>query len=210
MDKFTIKGTKKLFSLTRTKIRLAKEAETKHTKPAPLPLVKLLSGQGIGTVEQAEEYRETLKSNIDYDNPKNTAKTIIELMDIIEGVKYKFEPQEFMPNLDVGQMEKIEKTAKENSKPLNLLLMIGKVPENPSDLNLFVGYDQPDGTTFLSRVPTSFAPVLDFAFNSDYFSKNKKLRNINLILGHQTLILNAVYFALGEFGVNLIDETKQK
>jgi len=49
-----VKGVKKLFGLTKTKIQLAKEADTKYTKPNPLPLIRLLSGQEIGTVEQAK------------------------------------------------------------------------------------------------------------------------------------------------------------
>lgn len=207
MVKFTIRGTKKLLGLARTKIRLAKEAETKHTKPAPLPLVKLLSGQEVVTVEQAEEYLENLKSNIDYDDPKNVAKTILELTDMIEGVKYRFEPREFMFNVDEKQLNEIELNAKEKQNPINLLLMTEKAADG---LNLFVGYNQPENTIFLSRVPTTTACFLNYAFKSSYFSEGLKLRNINIILGHKTLILNAIAFALREFNVNLIDKTRQK
>jgi len=75
-----------------------------------------------------------------------------------------------------------------------------------SDLNLFVGYEQPKNTIFLSRVPTTLAYFINFAFNSEYFSSGLKLKNINIILGHRTLILNAIFFALGEFGANSINE----
>ncbi len=204
MNKFTIKGTKKLLSLTRTKIRLAKDAETEHTKPAPLPLIKLLSGKNIKTVSQAEEYLNELRENIDYENKKQVAKTIFELMDIIEGVKYKFEPQEFMTNIDERNLNEIEGKLMENSSHLNLLLMTKTAPVG---LNLFVGYEQPKNTIFLSKVPTTIAYFLNFAFNSDYFSTGLELRNLNVILGHKTLILNAITFAVNEFGANLIDET---
>ena len=207
MDKFTIKGTKKLFGLTRTKIRLAEEAGTQYTNPMPLPLVKLFSGREVETVERAGQYLDELKLNINYGDPKNTAKTILELMDIIEGVKYKFEPGEFMSNIDEIKLREIEETAKETRSQVNVLLMTENAPENPCILNLFVGYAAPENTTFLSRVPTTLAYFLNFAFNSGYFSGGLKLKNINIILGHRTLILNAVSFALSEFGANLINET---
>ena len=40
IDKYVKEGAKKILSLTRTKIRLAKEAGTVECRPAPLPLVK--------------------------------------------------------------------------------------------------------------------------------------------------------------------------
>lgn len=207
IDKLTIKGVKKLFSLAKTKIHLAKEYNTIYAKPAPLQLIKLLSEQEIKTVEHAEEYLNQLKERIDYTDEMNVAKTVFELMDIIEGVKYKFEPQEFMANVDDKKLSEIEKKAKENFMMLNILLMTKNA--NPG-LNLFIGYDQPEGTIFLSRVPTTLVYVINFAFNSKYFSSGLKLKNINVILGHRTLILNAVFFALGKFGanLNLINEIK--
>ena len=206
MEKITIKGIKKLFSLTRTKIRLAKEAKTEYTKPKPLPLIKLLSGKDIDTVLQAEEYLNQLKEKIDYADNKSAAKTVFELMDIIEGVKYKFEPLEFMVNVDYEKLSEIEGKAKEKQMPVNLLLMTEK---ERGGLNLFIGYDPPKNTIFLSRVPTTLAYFINFAFNSEYFSDGLKLKNINIILGHRTLILNAVSFAIGDFGANLIDETQK-
>ena len=206
MEKITTKGIKKLFSLTRTKIRLAKEAKTEYTKPKPLPLIKLLSGKDIDTVLQAEEYLNQLKEKIDYADNKSAAKTVFELMDIIEGVKYKFEPLEFMVNVDYEKLSEIEGKAKEKQMPVNLLLMTEK---ERGGLNLFIGYDPPKNTVFLSRVPTTLAYFINFAFNSKYFSDGLKLKNINVILGHRTLILNAVSFAIGDFGANLIDETQK-
>jgi len=206
MEKITIKGIKKLFGLTKTKIRLAKEAKTEYTKPKPLPLIKLLSGKDIDTVLQAEEYLNQLKEKIDYADDKSAAKTVFELMDIIEGVKYKFEPLEFMVNVDYEKLSEIEGKAKEKQMPVNLLLMTEK---ERGGLNLFIGYDPPKNTVFLSRVPTTLAYFINFAFNSEYFSDGLKLKNINIILGHRTLILNAVSFAIGDFGANLIDETQK-
>ncbi|MCK4225745.1 hypothetical protein KAX29_02510, partial [candidate division WOR-3 bacterium] len=61
----------------------------------------------------------------------------------------------------------------------------------------------PENSIFLSRVPTTLSFFLNFAFNSDYFSEGLKLTNVNAVLGHRTLILNAIHFALGEFGAKL-------
>ncbi len=206
MEKITIKGIKKLFSLTKTKIRLAKEADTEYTKPKPLPLIKLLSGWEIGTVGQAEEYLIQLKKKIDYADDGGAAKTVFELMDIIEGVKYKFEPLEFMVGVDEKKLSEIEGKAKEKQMPVNLLLMTEKERDG---LNLFVGYGQPKNTVFLSRVPTTLAYFINFAFNSEYFSHEHELKNVNIVPGHKTLILNAISFALSEFGANLINETEK-
>lgn len=205
MDKYIIKGTKKLFSLARTKIRLAEGSETIDCKPKPLPLVKLLSGMEINTVADAKRYREDLLKNIDFSNSESVASTVLQLMDMIEGVKYKFEPNEFLANIDEKKLRNIENEARKKSLPVNLLLMTRKAPEG---LNIFIGYKQPEGTIFLSAVPTTLSYLLNFAFNSDYFSQNLKLKNIRSFLGHRTLILNAIHFSLGEFGAELKDETE--
>lgn len=207
MDKYIIKGTKKLLSLARTKIRLAEESETIECRPKPLPLVKLLSGKEINTVADAKQYREDLLKGIDFSNSRGVASTVLQSMDIIEGVKYKFEPKEFLVNIDEKEMRSIEREAREKSLPVNLLLMTKTAPEG---LNIFIGYKRPEGTTFLSAVPTTLSHFLNFAFNSDYLSQNLKLKNIRSFLGHKTLILNAIHFSLGEFGAELRDETKNE
>lgn len=204
MDKFTILGTKRLFSLTKTKIRLAEESETIYTKPKPLPLVKLISGRDMDTLEQAKEYREELAKNIDYENPRNISNSVLQLIDIIEGVKYKFEPAEFQCLIDDKILKNIENNAKENSSKINLLLMTKIAPKG---INLFVGKNPPENSIHLGRVPSTVAYFLRFAFSSDYFSEGKQLKNINSIIGHRTLILNAIWFSLGEFGATLRSES---
>ncbi len=204
MDKFTIQGTRRLLSLTRTKIRLAEESGTIYTKPKPLPLVKLISGRDIETVEKGKEYREELAENIDYENPRNISNSVLQLIDIIEGVKYDFEPAEFQCLIDDKIMKKFEDGAKKNSSKINLLLMTKTAPEG---INLFVGENPLENSIHLGRVPSTIADFLRFAFSSDYFSENLKLKNINSIIGHRTLILNAIWFSLGEFGVELKTES---
>lgn len=201
MNKFIVKGVKKMFGLTRTKIRLAKESDTECTKPAPLPLVKMLSGRELKTVSEAEKYLDELKLNINYDNPKSIAKAVIELMDVIEGVKYKYEPAEFLTNLREDTMKDIGRIAQERSKQVNILLMTKDAP--CCGLNLFVGENPPDNALFLSGVPTTLSFFLNFAFNSKYFSDNMHLKNVNVFLGRRTLITNALWFAFGEFGAVL-------
>jgi|GEM_PF-585720 len=199
VDKYVIGGIKKLRSLARTKIRLAEEAGTVGTRPKPLPLVKFLSKREIKTVREAKDYREELE--IDYKNPRKAAEMVLELMDIIEGVKYDFEPKELMMNLTPEMLRDTERAASGNSSNVNLLIMSDDVQNGP---NLFVGEMAPEGGVFLSGVPTSIAGFLEFAFQSEYFWDGKKLKNIRVVLGHQTLIVGAICFALGEFGAEVI------
>ena len=200
VNKFIVKGVKKMLGLTRTKIRLAKESDTKDTKPAPLPLIKMLSGRELKTVSDAEKYLDELKLNINYAHPGSIAKTVIELMDIIESVKYKYEPAEFLTNISEDALKDVEGTAVERSAPVNILLM---TLDTPCGLNLFIGENPPKNVFFLSGVPTTLSFFLNFAFNSDYFSGNLRLKNVNVVLGRRTLITNAIWFALGEFGAVL-------
>jgi hypothetical protein len=200
MDRFAIKGVKKLFSLTRTKLRLAVEADTVDTRPRPLPLVKLLSGEGITTVREAMEYRDRLHSLVDYSNPGVVAKTVFELLDIIEGVKYGFEPPELCVLLGEKELKDVEEKAVRGSLPVNLLLLTDK---SPPGVNLFVGENPPEDSLHLGRAPSTIAFFLDFAFNSNYLSEDLRLRNIQVYCGRKTLILHAIHFSLEEFGAGL-------
>jgi len=201
MERHTIAGAKKLFSLTRTKIRLAEESQTIDTKPSPLPLVKLLSGKEITAVNQAKEYRDELLQHTDFSDPESIAKAVLQMMDIIEGVKYKFEPLEYCLNLSADEFNEIEAKARENSIPITILLMTKEIPDK--GINLFIGENPPGNSIFLSRVPTSLAGFMNLAFESDYLSDGLRLKNITSVMGHRTLILNAIHFSLGRFGAEL-------
>ncbi len=196
-DKLIKKGIKKLFGLTKTKLRLAEEADTTKTKPSPLPLVKILSGKKIVTIEKAKGYREKLKEQVNYEDKKNLANTVLQLLDIIEGVKYKFEPPECLSQLTQEELKNLE------GKKVNLLLMTKKTSEG---VNLFIGENPPKNTIPVSVVPSSIAPFLTFAFQSGYFFKEGKLKNITSVLGRKTLLINVIHFALGEFGAELKEE----
>lgn len=195
VDKYVIRGIKKLRSLTRTKIRLAEEAGTERVRPEPLPLVKFLSNKEIRTVAEAKEHREELGT--EYEDSKKAARDVLQLMDIIEGVKYDFEPKELMINLTEKDLKAIEKGATERSEKVTLLIMSDAVEEGQ---DLYIGRGCPKGATYLSGVPTSLAGFLDFAFHSDYLSEGEGLKNVRVVLGHNTLIMNAICFALGEMG----------
>ena len=200
MDRFAIKGTKKLFGLARTKIRLAEEADTIETKPAPLPLIKLLSGEEITTVEEAKEYRDKLRDSIDFSDSGGVAMAVFELLDIVEGVKYKFEPPELCVLVGEDELKAMERRAMKESLPINVLLMTENAPEG---VNIFIGEEPPENSLHLGRVPSTLAIFLNFAFNSAYLSEESRLKNIRAILGRKTLILDAIYFSLGEFGAVL-------
>jgi len=203
MDKYAVLGAKKLLSLARTKIRLAEDAATQECRPAPLPLVSILSGNDVRGVAEAKKYREELARNPDISDAKSMASTVLQCMDIIEGVKYKYEPPEYTSSIGEAGMRSIEEKAKSQSAPVNILLMAKTVPER--GISLFVGENPPSGAIFLSGVPTSLAPFIAYAFSSDYFSEDRRLRNIVSFMGRRTLIVNAVHYSLGEFGAKLID-----
>ncbi|MBM3308917.1 MAG: hypothetical protein FJY77_01560 [Candidatus Altiarchaeales archaeon] len=185
--KYVIKGVKKLFSLARTKIRLARQANTLYTKPKPLPLVKKLAGVEVDTIDEAEKHLEKLKKDIDYSNPKTMAETTIQLLDIIEGVKHKYEPKEYFCLLKEEEIEKLL----ENK--VNILLACQPAEKG---INLYIGENPPKNTIHLGRVTTNLASFLA--------TTNLKLENIKIHNNQKTLINNAVHQALGEYGANLL------
>ena len=203
MDKYTPAGAKKLFSLTRTKIRLAEEADTIECRPDPLPLVKRLSGVSISTIAQAKAYREELLKNTSFSDEKSVASAVLQCMDIIEGVKYKYEPPQYVFNIDARGLKNIEERAKEKGLSVNILLMTQTAP---GGIDLFIGENPPTGAIFFSGVPTSIAPFLEFAFGSTYFFNVGGLKNIRSIIGHRTLIINAIHHSLGVYGAVLSEE----
>ena len=203
MDKYVISGTKKLFSLTRTKIRMAEEADTIECRPDPLSLVRRLSGVNISTVGDAKAYRDELLKNTSFSDEKSVASSVLQCMDMIEGVKYKYEPPQYMSNIDARGLKDIEERAKEKELAVSILLMTQTPPEG---INLFIGETLPPGAIFLSGVPTSIATFLEFAFGSPYFSDGCNLRHIRSIIGHRTLIINAIHHSLGVYGAVLSEE----
>lgn len=195
-----VKGAKKILSLTNTKIRLAENFGTICTKPAPLPLVKLFSEKEIKTVKDAKEHLEYLRKNLDVNDKGNIAKTVIQAIDIIEGVKYQFEE---ISCPDVMKFRELEQSAIENSSAVNLLLM---TEHNLEGISMFVGGNAPTDCILLGEVPSSISIFLRYAYGSEYFSHGKELKNINAVLGHFTLILNAIHFSLGALGARLLYE----
>ncbi len=200
VNKFIVRGVKKLFGLTRTKIRLAHESNTVYVKPRPLPLVELLSNTRIETVDDAEDRLGELISAIDYSNPRSVSSTTLELMDIIEGVKYMFEPPELCVLLEDDDFKKIEKHASDGEK-INLLIMSEK---RLAGINIYVGYEPPKGVLHLGRVPTTLSYSLAYAFNSNILSSDMELKNTRIMLGHQTLILNSISHAIQNYGAKAL------
>jgi hypothetical protein len=203
MDRYVISGAKKIFSLVRTKIRLAEEADTAECRPDPLPLVKRLSGIGISTVGEAKAYSDELLKNTSFSDEKSVASAVFQCMDIIEGVKYKYEPPRYMSNIDERMLKDIEERAREKALSVNILLMTKTAPEG---IDLFIGEDPPAGALFLSGVPTSVAPFLEYALASHYFSDGCCLRNIRCVIGHRTLITGAIHYSMGVYGAVLSEE----
>ncbi len=142
MDRYAVKGFKKLSGLCRTKIRLAEEAGTVNTRPSPLPLPRLYSGVELKTVEECRKYAEELRNSTDFDDSLSVAYATLELCDIIEGVKYDFEPPEYMPLTDEVP----------SGKPATILLM-ADAAERPEDSTpVFIGRNPPEGVRQYSNL----------------------------------------------------------
>jgi hypothetical protein len=165
--------------------------------------VKCLSGVNISTVAEAKAYREELRKNTSFSDEKSVASAVFQCMDIIEGVKYKYEPPQYVFNIDARGLKDIEERAKEKELSVNILLMTKTAPEG---IDLFIGEDTPAGTIFASGVPTSVASFIEYAFGSPYFSDGCSLRNIRCVLGHRSLINNAIHHSLGVYGAVLSEE----
>jgi len=88
-------------------------------------------------------------------------------MDLIEGVKYLYEPHECMSNIGLMQMREIERRAEEEDLVVDVLLMTCAAEGR---ISLYIGEHPPHGVFFLSRVPTSIAVFVEYAFASPYFS----------------------------------------
>jgi len=159
---------------------LAEEADTKEVKPSPLPLVELLSGKEIKTVGEAKEHREKLREGIDFEDGESIAGSVLQLCDIIEGVKYKFEPKELCVLIKEEDLS--------GMKEVNVNIMDEKLRKGN---NIYIGYEPPEGATHLGRVATTAA----------FFALNAKKHKIvfKTFLGHKTLILNAITFALRHY-----------
>lgn len=193
MSRCFVAGTKKLFSLAKTKIRLAEDSDTFETKPAPLPLIKKISGEEIKTVEEAKKYLEERREKIDYSNRRELAENILMILDVIEGVKYRFEPPEYQILLSKKELMILE------GQEITILMLSSA---KTGGVDLFLGEDPPEGVLHLGRVVSNIAPFLDYAFTSTHFSEGLRLRNICVRVGRKTLIAYAVKEALCEFGAS--------
>ncbi|MBU0762013.1 MAG: hypothetical protein KKD39_03225 [Candidatus Altiarchaeota archaeon] len=200
VNKYFVWGVKKLFGLASTKIRLARESDTTYVQPKPLLLAELLSEKRIQTVDEAQERFTELKDTIDYGVESMMSSTVLELMDIIEGVKHRFEPPEFFPLVDDTVLGSIEKQV-DAGDILNILIM--DETSNPG-VNLYIGYDPPHDAIHFGRVPTNLSKYLFYAFKSDILSDNMRLKKTNVCIGRKTLINESIYFALIHYGAKTI------
>ncbi len=196
-DRFFARGVKKLFSLAKTKIRLAREAYTVELRPSPAPLVKRLSGVKLATVDDAARRRDALRTATDFGSKASLAQTTVELMDLIECVKYRFEPEGFMPLMGPSGLRKVEERMAGGAEEVNVLVMDEACRDG---VNLYAGHEPPAGAFHVGRVPTTLTHYLAYALDSDVLSDGARLKNTNAFLGRKTLIGNAVCNAINHYG----------
>ncbi|MFH1404233.1 MAG: hypothetical protein ABIH11_08200 [Candidatus Altiarchaeota archaeon] len=117
-------------------------------------------------------------------------------MDVIEGVKYGFEPPDAFHLVGVDGLKRIEDECRSSNTHLNLLLLTTGVPEG---VNLFIGSDPPGNAVHLGRVISTLSFFLEYAFTSDYFSDGGALRNINPVSDGTTLLASTAAFSINAF-----------
>lgn len=191
-NKYVVDGVKKLFSLAKTKIRLARESDTIETKPRPLPLVKRFHNQSVSTITEAMEFTKGLKASMDYGNPMRVAETTLALMDVVEGVKHEFEPSKLCVLAGQKEIQQVKKAVDEGEK-INILVMDGRPRKG---LNIYVGYDPPINSIHYGRPPTTLAHYLTQAFNSQTLSHKNILRETRVFRGRETLINTAIAYGI--------------
>ncbi len=205
MDKYVIRGLKKALSLATIKLNLGEEYGTKIIgfNNRPLQLVKLLSGRNVLTLEEGRKHVDFLRKSLDLTNPESTAKTFIQLMEIIEGAKREFEPTQkpYVGYIGDDMVRSFE------GQQANILLFSNSMTKG---LNFYVGWEIPEGSIPLGRTQSSAVFFLQMAFRSDYFSDQGKLKNTASTLGRRNVLADALHFSLGTFGASLREDFKNQ
>jgi len=196
LNKYAVKGVKKLFGLTRTKIRLAGEADTLKTSPSPLPLVEQYSGETVSTVDEARRHVKHLDEKVGYEDPESVASTTLQLCDVVEGVKHGYEPEKYMCLLSQKDFQEIEDRVSAGEQ-VNILLMDD---ETRGGANVYIGYDPPEDAYHLGRVMTNITWYLAYALESPVLSEEERFKNMNVYSTKQTLLQAAVEYSLKYFG----------
>jgi hypothetical protein len=192
VDKYAARGVKKLFSLARTKMRLADEAGTEETRPRPLPLVKIFAGAELSTLAECKSHWQMLKDGVDLGDGRSAASATLQLCDIIEGVKYLFEPEEYMPLARAEEFERLRAQCMRQNLPMHVLLMSSEA----APCSVYLGEEPPPGALHFSRVISGIAPLLRLIYASPHFSDGIRPRNITVVHGSATLLGRAVEQAL--------------
>ncbi|WP_457614717.1 hypothetical protein [Methanopyrus sp.] len=91
-------GLKKLRSLVKIKIRLAREHGTVEVDQPPLPIVKSWYGEVLETVDDAEDFFERKLKRMHKVELEEVPKVVFCAFDVIEGVKHEFEPEKYLYN----------------------------------------------------------------------------------------------------------------
>jgi hypothetical protein len=193
-EKYVTDGVKKLFGLTRTKLRLAKEAHTLEAIPSPMPLVKLFCGLDVSSLAECKAHLKRLRDGVDYSDDLNMAMTVIQLCDIIECVKHRFEHPDYMPLFHREEFAILLAECYDAKAPLGILLMVQEVMPH----SVYVGEDPPPGVRHYSRVVSGVAPLLHHLYDSAYFHEGVRLRNVKIAYAGRNILGNAVNFALGK------------
>ncbi|MBD3260600.1 MAG: hypothetical protein GF334_02810 [Candidatus Altiarchaeales archaeon] len=188
---------KKLFSLTKTKIRLAQQAHTVGMKPQPLILPEKFFGEKIGGVSEAEKFMQKRKNDTNYNNQVDMAKTSLCLFEIIEKVKYEYEPPRYRPKAGEDEFRQAAEHAKEG---LEVWLSIMEGEQAGQQPMVYVGEDPPENCIHLG-IPVSTAIIfLAYAIKNAELSEENHFKNMVVSKGRDTLLGSTLYYSLRRLG----------
>lgn len=201
-DKFVIRGVKKAFALTRIKLGLAEGYGTDLIAfdKKPLQLVEMFSGEKVRTLEGGRSHLEKLKQELDLKDPDSIAKAFIQMMEVIEGAKQEFEPTQepYVGYIDKARAKLLDAQVMEK-KGASVLLF----SERPTErLDFYTGKNPFEGTVPLGTTPSAAVFFLQFAFKNGYLSNGPMLRNTTSVLGHKTVLIDAMHFSLAQLGAD--------
>jgi hypothetical protein len=201
-DKFVIRGVKKAFALTRIKLGLAEDFGTDFIgfNNEPLELVQLFSKEKVGTLEEGKELLEELRKGIDLGDPDSIAKAFIQMMEVIEGAKQEFEPRQepYIGHIDERRAKILDAQVREKGGASILLFC----EDTTGKLDFYTGSNPPKGGIPLGATPSASIFLLQFAFKNDYLSDGLMLKNITSVLGHKTVLIDAMHFSLVHLGAD--------
>ncbi len=178
IDRKTLKaGLRKLRSLVKIKIRLAKEHGTVEVDRPPLPIVESWYGEALETVDDAESFFERELRRMHKVELEEVPKVVFCAFDVIEGVKHEFEPEKYLYRPGA---------VPEGVRTLTLDIMTDDHREGA----VYIGEPHPevDRDRWAGRVVSVLARLLPECMEAGLLEDVRKLEGVRARIGRFTLL----------------------